>query len=111
MNSLTLFGTLYLFVPFALEGLVFIADVNTAILLIFLALLPTIGGFLCTTKALTLLKSKSVQLIEVSEPIFSLVLSFMFLNQRITFWQIIGGFLLIVSIYTNIASTEKSPDD
>ena len=107
VNSLMLFGMLYLFIPFAIEGLVFIADVNTTVLLIFLALLPTIGGLLCTTKALTLLKSESVQLIELSEPMFSLVFSLVLLNQYITFWQIIGGLLLIVSIYVNIAFTTK----
>jgi len=105
VNSLMLFGMLYLFIPFAYDGLVFIADLNTAILLIFLALLPTIGGFLCTTKALTLIKSETVQLIELSEPIFALVLSFVFLDQYITFWQIAGGFLLITSIYINAGST------
>ncbi|HEV8052734.1 MAG TPA: DMT family transporter, partial [Parachlamydiaceae bacterium] len=107
VNSLMLFGMLYLFIPFAIEGLVFVADVNTIILLIFLALLPTIGGFWCTTKALTLLKSESVQLIELSEPIFCLVFSFVFLNQYLTFWQIIGGGILIGSIYVNIAFTPK----
>jgi drug/metabolite transporter (DMT)-like permease len=108
VNSLMLFGMLYLFIPFAHEGLVFITDTHTVILLTLLALLPTIGGFLCTTKALTLLKSESVQLIELSEPIFSLVFSFVFLNQYITFWQVTGGSFLIISIYVNIASPAKA---
>lgn len=107
VNSLMLFGMLYLFVPFAFEGLEFITDFNTTILLILLALLPTIGGFLCTTKALVLLKSESVQLIELSEPIFAIVFSFIFLGQTITFGQISGGLLLIASIYVNIAFPEK----
>ena len=107
VNSLMLFGMIYLFIPFAYEGLVFIDDLNTAILLIFLALLPTIGGFLCTTKALTLLRSESVQLIELSEPVFALALSFVLLNQYVTFWQIAGGFLLMTSIYINVASSSN----
>jgi drug/metabolite transporter (DMT)-like permease len=102
VNSLTLFGMIYLFVPFACEGLVGIADWNTAILLLLLALLPTIGGFVCTVKALTLLKSESVQLIELSEPVFALILSLAFLHQYIDFWQIVGGAILIISIYINL---------
>lgn len=108
VNGLMLFGMLYLFIPFAFEGLVFIQDMNTAALLIFLALLPTIGGFLCTTKALTLLKSESVQLVELSEPVFSIVFSFVFLHQFITLWQVAGGFLLMISIYVNFISTKHA---
>lgn len=107
VNSLMLFGMLYLFVPFAFEGLVFIDDINTAVLLVFLALLPTIGGFLCTTKALTLLKSESVQLVELSEPVFSIVFSFIFLHQFITLGQVAGGMLLIASIYVNFRSAKS----
>lgn len=106
VNSLMLFGMLYLSVPFISEGFVWVTDMNAAYLLIFLALLPSIGGFLCTTKALTLLKSESVQLIELTEPIFSLAFSYLFLNQLITFWQVIGGLLLIGSICANIASAK-----
>ena len=103
VNSLILFGMVYLFIPFAYDGIVFIPDVNTAVLLLLLAILPTIGGFLCTTKALTLIKSESVQLIELTEPVFTLVLSMVFLHQYISFWQIVGGAILIVSIYINLA--------
>jgi drug/metabolite transporter (DMT)-like permease len=78
-----------------------IVDPLAAILMILLALLPTIGGFLCTTKALTLLSSESVQLMESSEPVFVLMFSFVFLKQTIFFWQIVGGCLLIASIYAH----------
>lgn len=107
VNSLLLFGTIFLFFPFAIEGLTFIEDVDSAVLLVFLALLPTIGGFLCTTKSLTMLRSESVQLIEVSEPILSIVFSSVFLHQYMTFWQVAGGFLLIASIWINITFKAK----
>ena len=107
VNSLILFGMIYLFIPFAYEGLVFITDMNTAVLLFLLAILPTIGGFLCTVKALTLLKSESVHLIELTEPVFALMLSLVFLHQYIDFWQIIGGAILIVSIYINLAYSTR----
>jgi drug/metabolite transporter (DMT)-like permease len=110
VNSLILFGMLYLFVPFAYEGLTLFSDINTAVLLILLALLPTIGGFLCTVKALTFLKSETVQLLELSEPVFALIFSTLFLSQYITFWQLVGGLLLIVSIYVNAAFTKPIND-
>jgi len=105
VNSLILFGMIYLFIPFAYEGLVFIHDLNTAVLLLLLAILPTIAGFLCTIKALTLLKSESVQLIELTEPVFALLLSLIFLHQYINIWQIVGGAILIGSIYINLSYT------
>ena len=112
VNSLLLFGVIYLFLPFVADGLVFINDLNTAMLMVFLALLPTIGGFLCTTKALTLLKSEAVQLIELTEPIFALLFSFVFLGQWITFWQMLGGALVIAAIYMNLIISHRyaSPD-
>lgn len=106
VNSLMLYGTAYLFIPFSYEGIVIPSEINTAILLIFLALLPTIGGFLCTTRALTLATSKSVQLIELSEPLLSLAFSFFLLGQVITLWQLIGGTMLISSIYLNATAAE-----
>jgi len=108
VNSLMLYGTIYLFIPFCYEGMVFPSDMKTVVLLVFLALLPTIGGFLCTTRALTLIKSKSVQLIELTEPLLSLALSFFLLGQTITFWQVIGGTMLISSIYINAISSKPA---
>jgi drug/metabolite transporter (DMT)-like permease len=106
VNSLMLYGTIYLFVPFAWEGVVLPLEMKTVWLLVFLALLPTIGGFLCTTRALTLIQSKSVQLIELTEPLLSLGFSFFLLGQVITFWQVIGGAILLSSIYINAVVAE-----
>ena len=103
VNGLMLFGTLYLSIPFALEGFGAIPDMQSALFLLFTALLPTVGGFLLTTKALTLIRSESVQLLDLSEPIFAFLFSFIFLHQQISFWQMMGGLLLIASIYSNIA--------
>lgn len=108
VNSLMLYGSIYLFIPFNYEGIVLPSDMKTLVLLVFLALLPTIGGFLCTTRALTLIESKSVQLIELTEPLLSLGFSFFLLGQMITFWQIIGGMMLISSIYINAIAMEPA---
>lgn len=107
VNSLMFYGMLFLFIPFANDELVLINDPYTLLLMTFLALLPTIGGFLCTTKALTLLSSESVQLVELSEPIFALAFAFVFLQQSITGWELFGGLLLMTSIYIHSRTEQK----
>lgn len=107
VNSLMLYGTIYLFIPFSYEGVILPSEMETIVLFVFLALLPTIGGFLCTTRALTLIKSKSVQLIELTEPLLSIGFSFFLLGQVITFWQLIGGAMLISSIYINAVAAKE----
>ncbi len=95
--SLLLFAVAYLFFPFALSGYTLPSSDNLLDLSL-LALLPTIGGFWCTTKALTILKSQSVQLIELTEPIFAIVFGLIFLGQLTTNFQIIGGLFIMLSI-------------
>lgn len=100
LTSLLMFGTLYLFVYWIAFPSIISFDVvyDSRYHLLSLAVLPTIGGFYCTIKALSLLKSESVQLIELSEPVFAIVFSFMFLSQMITLNQALGGFLIIIAI-------------
>ncbi len=95
--SLLLFGVIYLFFPFAFNGYS-IPSLNNISYLLLLAILPTIGGFWCTTKALTILKSQSVQLIELTEPIFAICFGAVFLGQLTTSFQVIGGSLIMLSI-------------
>ena len=58
VNSLMLFGMLYLFIPFAHEGLVFITDTHTVILLTLLALFQLLVDFCALPKRLRYLKVK-----------------------------------------------------
>lgn len=95
--SMLLFGLLFLFIPFIQEGFI-LPSVKNLTYLLLLALLPTIGGFWCTTKALTLLKSQSVQLIELTEPLFAIIFGFIFLGQLTTKYQVFGGGLILSSI-------------
>ncbi|MDO6708935.1 DMT family transporter [Photobacterium sp. 1_MG-2023] len=95
--GLLLFGLVYLMIPFTMTGLVGI-DPSVWLTLVLLALLPTIGGFWCTTKSLTILKSQTVQLVELSEPIFALMLGFVFLGQLVTPMQMLGGACILAAI-------------
>ncbi|MBP7846953.1 MAG: DMT family transporter [Burkholderiales bacterium] len=105
VNGLMFFGTIYLAVPFVYEGVVGINNLNSLVQLLLLSLLPTIGGFWCTTKAISLLKGETVQLLELSEPVFSLLLSFIFLSQILNLWQLLGGAVIILSIFIHMKAS------
>lgn len=92
-----LFGIIFLFVPFYKEGLV-LPSLSSMPSLIGLAILPTIGGFYCTTKALYYLEANKVQFFELTEPIFATILAFFFLNEMIQGLEWIGAFLILVAI-------------
>ncbi len=95
--GLLFFGLIYLLIPFSLSGPVGI-DGSAWFTLVLLALLPTIGGFWCTTKSLTIMESQTVQLVELSEPIFALILGFVFLEQLVTPMQMLGGVCILAAI-------------
>lgn len=96
------FGSLYLFISLVFfQKTIPSFSLSIAIPLLLLAILPTIGGFYCTIKALSLLKSQSVQLLELTEPLFALIFAFIFLGQLTTFSQILGGIFIIVAILIN----------
>lgn len=95
---LMLFGVLYLFVPFYVEGLV-VPNLQSMPLLISLAIFPTLGGFYCTTKALNYLDAHKVQFLELTEPVFATIFAFLFLQEYIKGIEIIGAFFILVAIY------------
>lgn len=93
-----LFGIVYLFIPFYKEGLV-LPSLSSMPSLIGLAILPTIGGFYCTTKALNYLEANKVQFFELTEPVFATIFAFFFLNEMIQGLEWLGAFLILVAIY------------
>lgn len=95
-----LFGIIYLFVPFYQEGLT-VPELNTIPSLISLAILPTIGGFYCTTKALTYLEATKVQVLELTEPLFATLFAFVFLAELIQGVELVGAFLILIAIYVS----------
>lgn len=99
MFTLLFFGSIYLFIPFDKAVDISSLTLWSIALLVLLAILPTIGGFWCTTKALTLTSSQSVQLIELSEPVFAILFSLLILGQQPTLAQVAGGGLIFASIF------------
>ncbi len=97
--ALLLIGSFYLAFPMILNThLNFNLNFQNLSLLLALALLPTIGGFYCTIKALSLTSSNSVALIELSEPIFAMILAFALLAQSPNLSQILGGLCILAAI-------------
>lgn len=100
LTSLLMFGTVYLFGYWVISpSEISLAVVyESSVYLLCLAVLPTIGGFYCTIKALSLIKSESVQLIELSEPVFAILFSFLLLSQVMTFDQAVGVAIILLAI-------------
>jgi DME family drug/metabolite transporter len=84
------FGSLYLLVPLLIEG--FTVPTGTSLLVIAaLILLPTIGGFYFTTKAVDHGEASKVQIIETSDPLFSTLFAFILLGDSLGLVGSIGA--------------------
>ncbi|MBP2000761.1 drug/metabolite transporter (DMT)-like permease [Paenibacillus shirakamiensis] len=92
-----LFGVIYLFIPFSREGWIF-PEISTYPSLVALAVFPTIGGFYCTTMALTMLEANKVQMLELSEPIFATVFSFIILQETVHGMEWLGAIIILIAI-------------
>lgn len=95
---LLLFGLIYLSIPFAYTFQPIAPDLKTIAGITGLAVLPTILGFFCTTKALSYLNAAKVQVTELAEPIFAMLLAWLFLNEQPTQAFALGAFLIITGI-------------
>lgn len=95
---LFLFGSIYLLIPILINK-----DVNLQIscipYLLALSIVPTIGGFYCTNKALNLIDAGIVQLFEMTEPFFASILGYIILNQTITYYDLLAGILIVFGLF------------
>ncbi|OZI63839.1 DMT family transporter [Bordetella genomosp. 1] len=108
-RGLLMFGSLYLALPFAADGAMLPAPHLTLWAgLLALALLPSIGGFYCTTRAVSLASPAQVQLFELSEPLFAAVLAAVFLDEAPAAATYIGGGLVLAGlIVTQVARGQR----
>lgn len=95
---LMLFGTIYLAVPaiFQIDHLGMPKTNITNLLL--LAIFPTLCGFYFTSKALSLAEAGKVQIVEMSDPLFTTVFGYIFLHQAIDKGDFAGGALIILGL-------------
>lgn len=93
-----LFGSIYLFFPYVLN--IHKIDWNFIIVvnILALAILPTILGFYCTTKALNYSTAAKVQVTELSEPIFAVIMAWIFLSELPSYQFFVGAIFIVLGI-------------
>jgi len=90
-------GTLYLAVPFFFggSGLPPLAALPSLLALI---LIPSIGGYYLTSKALTLAEASKVQILETSDPLFASLYGFLLFGEVLSFRGGVGALLIFLGI-------------
>lgn len=110
-RRLLLFGSIYLALPFAANGAVLPTwSIGVWMALFVLALLPSIGGFYCTTRAIELATPAQIQLFELSEPLFAALLAVLFLHELPTTNTYLGGALVLAGLFVSQRNFGKKQD-
>lgn len=90
-------GTLYL-MPLTSAPMTLLSNPEAWRFLLPLAIFPTILGYFFTVKALRNAPASTVQLFEISEPVFSAILAFLILQEFVTVNEGIGSLLVVASL-------------
>lgn len=93
-----LFGTIFLGLQVLSDGKVISIEVNNIPFIILLAIVPTMGGFYFTNKAINYAMAGEVQLVEMSEPFIATLLGIVILKQVISYTDLIGGICIIIGL-------------
>jgi len=72
-----------------------------------LAFFSTIVGFFAFNKSIKLLNVGIVSILSLAEPVFTIILSFLILGDRLTWVQLLGTLIILLAIYIY----EKEPKD
>jgi len=90
-------GMVYLAVPLVVAGS-FAIELRDLPIVMLLGVVPTLGGFYCTTRALELLEASQVQMFEMSEPLFASVMAFVLLRQAVSGPEACGGACILLGL-------------
>jgi drug/metabolite transporter (DMT)-like permease len=90
-------GMVYLAVPLIIDGS-FALELQDLPIIVLLGVVPTLGGFYCTTRALELLEASQVQMFEMSEPLFASVMAFALLSQSVSGAEACGGAFILFGL-------------
>lgn len=103
------FGSLYLLVPLLYEGFAVPQGASLPVILA-LVLLPTIGGFYFTTRAVEGGEASKVQIIETSDPLFACIFAFVLFGDALGFAGFAGAGLIMTGLLLALKNTmaEKS---
>lgn len=100
-RQLLFWGAIFLSIPAIQQPINFNVFLSYSVVLslLGLAILPSTLGFFCTTKAIDYLQPAKVQLLELSEPLFSAAIAFVVLGEIVRINTIIGAGFVIIGIY------------
>ncbi|MDO4893966.1 DMT family transporter [Moraxella sp.] len=98
------FGSLYLSVPYFWDF--YLPNGMAWLMIICLVLLPTIGGFYLTTKAIEYGEASKVQIIETSDPLFATLLASMIFGDVLSATGYIGSLLIFIGIIMMMKSSK-----
>jgi DME family drug/metabolite transporter len=109
-RQLLFFGALFLLLPAIHQplNLNMLTQPMAVFSLVSLAVFPTILGFVFTTKAVDCLPPAKVQLLELSEPLFSAAIAFVVLGETVVFGTVIGAVFVVFGIY--LGAIKQSPE-
>lgn len=93
-----LFGTIFLGTQLLVNDTQMSISMANTPFIILLAIVPTMGGFYFTNKAISCAMVGEVQLIEMSEPFIATLLGYMVLNQAISKTDFIGGIIIVIGL-------------
>lgn len=92
-----LFGSIFLFVPWYLNG-AHVPAVQSMPSIIWLSVVPTFLGFYFANKALALSEAGTVQIVQTSEPLFASLLGFLMLQQTLSFGTLKGCAMIFIAL-------------
>ncbi|WP_434527149.1 EamA family transporter [Photorhabdus asymbiotica] len=72
-----------------------------------LVFLPSIGGFYFTTKAVEKGEASNVQIIETSDPLFSTLFAFLFIDETLGWLGAIGAFFIMTGLLISIKTSNR----
>jgi drug/metabolite transporter (DMT)-like permease len=91
------FGCLYLLIPLLQHGFS-MPSWQAWLSILALALLPTIGGFYCTMRAISVGEAGKVQIIETSDPMFATIFAWLVFGETLNKYGILGAACIMVGL-------------
>ncbi|SNU80894.1 DMT family transporter [Pandoraea sputorum] len=101
------FGSAFLLLPLIQEGFT-VPDGMQWVTLGALVLLPTIGGFYFTTRAVERGQASKVQIIETSDPLFATAFGFFLVGDGLTYAGAVGAACIAIGLLTAVWQQTKT---
>mgnify|MGYP001197737291 FL=1 len=102
VHILCTFGLIFIFPQFLYEfsqGQFIKFDLNLGLILIFLALFPSIGSYYCWAGAVSIIGANRAGIFLSLIPLFSTIMAITFFNEQFHFFHLIGAILIILGLF------------